>query len=70
MGYKLHCEKKHRMTKGGKRPMRIEKGVPFGRTLSTTYRPGGDPEGVGGHIITMHATKGPRARSLRSMGLT
>lgn len=72
MGYKLHVEKKHRLTKGGKRPMKIEKGVPFGRTLDTQYRPGfmdGTRKLARDVIVTMHATKGRRVRSLRSMGL-
>ena len=37
MGYKLHCEKRHRKTKGGKRERVIEKGVPDGRLVRTDY---------------------------------
>ncbi len=72
MGYKLECEKKHRMTKGGTVPRKIAKGEAFGRTLSTQYRPGfidGTRKLARDVIVTMHATKGRRVRSLRSMGL-
>lgn len=71
MGYKLECEKKHRLTKGGKRPMRISKGEPFGRIIKTDYQPGRtdakhpNPRDC---VVTMHATKGQRVRSTRSMG--
>lgn len=78
MGYKLHVEKKHRLTKGGKRPLRIAKGEAFGRTLSTRYEPehksdvpttsGRVRANAASCVITRHATKGTRVRSTRSMG--
>jgi len=78
MGFKLHVEKKHRITKGGNRPLQIAKGQPHGRTLISRYdqeyksdtpttsgRKRANPVGA---IITRHATKGTRVRSTRSMG--
>ncbi len=71
MGYKLACEKEHRATKGGTRPLRIAKGEPFGRVLRTDYRPGYQDAmraTARDCIVSMHATKGRRVRSTRSMG--
>lgn len=53
MTYKLHIERKHRVTKSGTKPRRIIKGQPYGRILSTEKR--------GNREVTHHATRGIRS---------